>query len=118
MVEFLVSKAPMLKDYFSFEVDQEGRILTLPMLLHSHSPNLDRLPLFLVRLATEVSLESTPPPHIHWDGGTNMITTQKTKFLFHEFLTRNKNLIPKQAKKRGLLNSLLILVVLGIAPYN
>ena len=71
----------MLKDYFSLEIDQvnvvntcdlykiihnfpvnelsvcllqEGRILTLPMLLPSYSPNLDRLPLFLVRLATEV----------------------------------------------------------------
>ena len=40
---------------------QEGRILTLPMLLQSHSPNLDRLPLFLVRLATEVSSENSSP---------------------------------------------------------
>lgn len=50
---------------------QEGRILTLPMLLHSHSPNLDRLPLFLVRLATEVNIENT---HMHDTSDVYMYT--------------------------------------------
>lgn len=33
---------------------QDGLLYALPLLLGSFSPNLDRLPLFMLRLATEV----------------------------------------------------------------
>lgn len=48
------SKAEMLKEYFSFEIDDSGRVVSIPLLLESFTPNLDRLPLLLLRVATEV----------------------------------------------------------------
>ena len=53
--EFLKSKADMLKEYFSLEISDSGHIISLPLLLDSFTPNLDRLPVFLLHLATEVS---------------------------------------------------------------
>ena len=44
----------MLEDYFSMKVDGEGSLVSLPMLLESFMPNLDRLPMFILRLVTEV----------------------------------------------------------------
>ena len=44
----------MLKDYFSFEINKDGQIILLPLLLEGYIPNMDKLPVFLLRLATEV----------------------------------------------------------------
>ncbi|XP_067650587.1 DNA mismatch repair protein Mlh1-like [Haliotis asinina] len=57
IVDFLKTKAPMLEDYFSLEVDKSGNLLTLPMLLDNYNPVLDGLPLYILRLATEVNWE-------------------------------------------------------------
>ncbi|XP_046569865.1 DNA mismatch repair protein Mlh1-like [Haliotis rubra] len=57
IVDFLKTKAPMLEDYFSVEVDKSGNLLTLPMLLDDYNPVLDGLPLYVLRLATEVNWE-------------------------------------------------------------
>ena len=58
IVDFLTSKAEMLKDYFSIEVDQDGNILTLPLLLDKYIPPLEGLPIYVLRLATEVDWDS------------------------------------------------------------
>ena len=55
VVELLKSKAEMLLDYFSIEIDDDGNLLTLPLLLSKYSPDLNRLPMFVLRLATDVS---------------------------------------------------------------
>ena len=55
IVNLLKGKAAMLLDYFSLEIDKEGHLLTLPLLLDGYIPNLNGLPLFVLRLATEVS---------------------------------------------------------------
>ncbi|XP_059144624.1 DNA mismatch repair protein Mlh1-like isoform X2 [Physella acuta] len=57
VLTFLTSKAEMLQDYFSIEIEN-GNLLTLPMLLENYVPPLDELPLYLLRLATEVDWES------------------------------------------------------------
>nr|XP_022306546.1 DNA mismatch repair protein Mlh1-like [Crassostrea virginica] len=55
IVDFLKSKAEMLSDYFSMEIDQEGNLCTLPLLLEHYTPNMEGLPMFVLRLATEVN---------------------------------------------------------------
>ncbi|EFP77512.2 uncharacterized protein PGTG_03468 [Puccinia graminis f. sp. tritici CRL 75-36-700-3] len=52
--ERLYSKAEMLDEYFSFQIDPaSGTLITLPVLLPEHVPNMEKLPLFLVRVAVE-----------------------------------------------------------------
>ncbi|XP_052094943.1 DNA mismatch repair protein Mlh1-like isoform X2 [Mytilus californianus] len=58
IVEFLTSKAEMLLDYFSIELDSSGNLLTLPMLIDDFVPNMEGLPMFILRLATEVNWDS------------------------------------------------------------
>lgn len=54
MVNSLKSKAKMLSDYFSLEIDEDGNMCTIPMLLDGYVPNLNQLPFFIMRLVTEV----------------------------------------------------------------
>ncbi|GAB1294751.1 DNA mismatch repair protein Mlh1 [Apodemus speciosus] len=55
IVEFLKKKAEMLADYFSIEIDEEGNLTGLPLLIDSYVPPLEGLPIFILRLATEVN---------------------------------------------------------------
>ncbi|GMH73770.1 hypothetical protein TrST_g13797 [Triparma strigata] len=58
MVKLLESKQELLSEYFglNFKMGEGGRLklTTLPNLLENHSPSPHALPLFLMRLATEV----------------------------------------------------------------
>ncbi|XP_033835891.1 DNA mismatch repair protein Mlh1 [Periophthalmus magnuspinnatus] len=58
IVDFLKKKAEMLGDYFSVEIDQEGNLTGLPMLLDKYTPIMEGLPMFILRLATEVNWDS------------------------------------------------------------
>lgn len=55
IVDFLKNKAEMLEDYFSMEIDQDGNLTGLPLLLDNYTPVMEGLPLFILRLATEVN---------------------------------------------------------------
>uniref|UniRef100_G1P0G5 DNA mismatch repair protein MLH1 n=1 Tax=Myotis lucifugus TaxID=59463 RepID=G1P0G5_MYOLU len=57
IVEFLKRKTEMLADYFSLEIDeeQEGNLIGLPLLIDNYVPPLEGLPIFILRLATEVN---------------------------------------------------------------
>lgn len=55
IVEFLKKKSEMLLDYFSMEIDEEGNLAGLPLLLDNYIPALEGLPMFILRLATEVN---------------------------------------------------------------
>ncbi|XP_029796288.1 DNA mismatch repair protein Mlh1 isoform X3 [Suricata suricatta] len=55
IVEFLKKKAEMLADYFSLEIDEEGSLIGLPLLIDNYVPPLEGLPIFILRLATEVN---------------------------------------------------------------
>ncbi|XP_028904812.1 DNA mismatch repair protein Mlh1 isoform X1 [Ornithorhynchus anatinus] len=55
IVEFLKKKAEMLADYFSLEIDEEGNLIGLPLLIDNYIPPLEGLPMFILRLATEVN---------------------------------------------------------------
>jgi len=55
IVGILVSRAEMLEEYFALKIDPQGCIVTLPLLLRDYTPNLDKLPLLLMRLGPQVS---------------------------------------------------------------
>ena len=44
----------MLDDYFSLEIDEDGNLHSIPDLLEGYIPYFGGLPIFLLRLATEV----------------------------------------------------------------
>ncbi|KAL1490508.1 hypothetical protein ABEB36_013190 [Hypothenemus hampei] len=56
--EILMKKSPMLNEYFSIEIDSSGSLKSLPILLDNFIPNPLSLPLYLIRLATEVNWET------------------------------------------------------------
>nr|ODN86354.1 DNA mismatch repair protein MLH1 [Cryptococcus depauperatus CBS 7841] len=50
----LMDKNEMLDEYFSLSITENGKVETLPMVLKGYTPNLDRLPHFLLCLGTRV----------------------------------------------------------------
>ena len=54
IVELLVARREMLQEYFNLSISEGGLVETLPMLLRDYTPNLDKLPLFLMRLGPQV----------------------------------------------------------------
>lgn len=59
--ELLLEKADMLKEYFSIVIDRKGNLKSLPLLLEKYFPNEAELPLYILRLATEVEWSSEQP---------------------------------------------------------
>lgn len=53
----LQSKAPIMREYFSLRISNEGCLESLPALLPQHVPSRAQLPIYLLRLATEVEWE-------------------------------------------------------------
>ncbi|KAI8384686.1 putative DNA mismatch repair protein mlh1 [Radiomyces spectabilis] len=54
----MVSRAEMLEEYFCMTVTEDGHLKSLPMLLRGYIPTMDKLPMFLLRLGTEVDWET------------------------------------------------------------
>lgn len=48
----------MIDEYFSLGISAAGEVESLPLLLRGYTPNLDRLPHFLLCLATRVTWDS------------------------------------------------------------
>lgn len=44
----------MLEEYFSIEIDEEGNLRTVPLVLPGYTPNLDHLPYLLLRMSFKV----------------------------------------------------------------
>jgi len=57
-VELLICKAEMLKEYFSVEIDELGNLCTLPVVLDQYTPDMDRLPSFVLNLGNNVDWEN------------------------------------------------------------
>ncbi|KAH6614082.1 histidine kinase-like ATPase [Boeremia exigua] len=55
--DLLISKAPLLSEYFSIEITPEGELCSIPILIKGYTPSLAKLPEFLIRLG----------PHVNWD---------------------------------------------------
>lgn len=54
---FLTQKRAMLEEYFSFVINDEGKMLAFPLLLDNYVPDFGNLPMLIVRLATDVDWE-------------------------------------------------------------
>ena len=52
----LIERREMLLEYFSFEISEEGEVVSIPLLLKGYVPSLAKLPRFLLRLG----------PHVNW----------------------------------------------------
>lgn len=55
---FLISKSEMLDDYFSIKINDEGELITMPILLDGHTPNWAYLPKFVCCLAKEINWQN------------------------------------------------------------
>ncbi|EIW67366.1 hypothetical protein TREMEDRAFT_69817 [Tremella mesenterica DSM 1558] len=53
----LLERREMIDEYFSLRISEDGEVETLPMILKGYTPNLDRLPHFLLCLGTRVNWE-------------------------------------------------------------
>ncbi|WOL12698.1 DNA mismatch repair protein MLH1 isoform X3 [Canna indica] len=56
--ESLKQKAEMLEEYFCINIDQEGNLMRLPVILEQHTPDMDHVPEFLLSLANDVDWEN------------------------------------------------------------
>ncbi|XP_055625254.1 DNA mismatch repair protein Mlh1 [Toxorhynchites rutilus septentrionalis] len=54
VVEILSSKAPMMKEYFSICISEDGMLESIPVIINDYIPSMAYLPLYMLRLATEV----------------------------------------------------------------
>ncbi|CZR63228.1 related to DNA mismatch repair protein [Phialocephala subalpina] len=52
----LIDRREMLLEYFSFEISEDGQLISIPLLLKGYTPSLAKLPRFLLRLG----------PHVNW----------------------------------------------------
>jgi hypothetical protein len=52
--QVLMDKRVMLRDYFSLEINDDGGLVSIPLLLKGYSPPLGKLPMFLLRLGPNV----------------------------------------------------------------
>ena len=46
----LVDRGAMLVEYFNFDIDENGRLISIPLLLKGYCPSMAKLPRFLMRL--------------------------------------------------------------------
>lgn len=51
----MMTRRDMLAEYFSFIINEDGQVESLPLLLRDYTPNLDNLPGFLMRLGPQVN---------------------------------------------------------------
>ncbi|KAJ5802985.1 uncharacterized protein N7503_005435 [Penicillium pulvis] len=54
----LIERREMLDEYFSIKISEDGKLLTIPLLLKGYVPSLAKLPRFLLRLG----------PYVDWTG--------------------------------------------------
>lgn len=54
--ELLKQKSEMLQEYFCIDIDRQGNLLKLPVVLDQYTPDMDRVPEFLLSLGNDVRL--------------------------------------------------------------
>lgn len=54
IIEILVAKAPIMREYFSLSINKEGLLESIPIVIEDYTPSVVHLPTYVLRLATEV----------------------------------------------------------------
>lgn len=52
--EILKENAEMINEYFSIHIDEDGNLTRLPVVLDQYTPDMDRLPEFVLTLGNDV----------------------------------------------------------------
>ncbi|XP_075683084.1 DNA mismatch repair protein Mlh1 isoform X2 [Rhinoderma darwinii] len=84
IVQFLQKKSEMLKDYFSLEIDEGGNLTGLPLLLDNYIPPLEGLPMFILRLATEVNWDDEKECFESFSKECSMFYSIRRKYILEE----------------------------------
>ncbi|KAI3648271.1 hypothetical protein MP228_006125 [Amoeboaphelidium protococcarum] len=53
----LINHSAMFQDYFAIAITTDGSLKSIPLLIKNYIPNLAKLPLFILRLASEVTYD-------------------------------------------------------------
>ncbi|CAN6458460.1 unnamed protein product [Victoria cruziana] len=64
--ELLMLKTEMLMEYFCLEIDQEGNLSKLPVVIDQYTPDMDRLPQFVWRLSNDYQCQKYPTISGFW----------------------------------------------------
>ncbi|XP_075166250.1 DNA mismatch repair ATPase Mlh1 [Haematobia irritans] len=56
--EILIEKSPILREYFSMIIDEKGNLESIPSLLAQYMPSRVFLPIYMLRLSTEVDWDT------------------------------------------------------------
>lgn len=56
-MELLKQKSEMLNEYFSLTIDLDGNLSRLPVVLDQYTPDMDRVPEFVLCLGNDVGFE-------------------------------------------------------------
>ena len=57
-MELLKQKTEMLNEYFSLSIDLDGNLSRLPVVLDQYTPDMDRVPEFVLCLGNDVGLNA------------------------------------------------------------
>lgn len=71
----------MLEEYFALKLDKDGLVQEIPLLLRDYQPNLDKLPLFLMRLGPQVCIQNR--------SRSSLIISHTGRLVFGKRLLRN-----------------------------
>jgi DNA mismatch repair protein MLH1 len=53
--KILKENAEMINEYFSIHIDKDGNLIRLPVVLDQYTPDMDRLPEFVLSMGNDVS---------------------------------------------------------------
>ncbi|KIM34509.1 hypothetical protein M408DRAFT_13970 [Serendipita vermifera MAFF 305830] len=89
--EILMARSEMLDEYFAVKLDEDGFVREIPLLLRDYKPNLDKLPLFLMRLG----------PQVDWLSEKGCFETTLRELAFFYTPDMPAFLFPKQTSDEG-----------------
>ncbi|XP_053324252.1 DNA mismatch repair protein Mlh1 [Spea bombifrons] len=91
IVQFLQKKCEMLKDYFSLELDEKGNLTGLPLLIDNYIPPLEGLPMFILRLATEVNWDDEKECFESFSKECSLFYSLRKQFILEESACEEKS---------------------------